>query len=127
MKEDTPPTERHCQNCGKVLDTRMRKDAKFCNIYCRADYNNKRRFSLHPDIIKVDKILHKNFEILDATLKSKKYVYMSREKMLTQGFNFDYYTQAKKEYRYCYMLCYKLKDPDTVTISKGFASEVKRY
>ncbi len=127
MKEDVQLAERHCQNCDKVLDKRMRRDAKFCNTYCRTEYNNKRRYGLHPDVVKVDKILHRNFEILETALKDKDYVYVKKEKMLRQGFNFDYYTQAKNEYRYCYALCYKPKDTDTITINKGFESVVKRY
>lgn len=127
MKEDLQEVERLCLNCHKALDKRMRKDAKFCNTYCRTEYNNKRRYGLHPDIVKVDKILHHNFEILQSALKTKEYVYMTREKMLRQGFNFDYYTQAKNDYRYCYTLCYKPKDAETITISRGFDSVVKRY
>ena len=127
MKEEIKIAERHCLNCDKALDARMRKDAKFCNTYCRTEYNNQRRYGLHPDVVKVDKILHRNFEIMNTAVKSKEYTYMARDKMLRQGFSFDYYTQAKGEYHYCYTLCYKIKDADTVTISKGFDSVVKRY
>ena len=52
---------------------------------------------------------------------------MPRDKMLRQGFNFDYYTQAKKNYIYCYTLCYKVKYASTIMIIKGFESIVKRY
>lgn len=127
MNEEVQSGERHCLNCDKPLDARMRKDAKYCNNYCRTEYNNKRRFGLHPDIVKVDKILHRNFEILQAALKNKEFVYAKRDRMLRQGFSFDYYTQSKNDYRYCYTLCYKMKDADTVTISKGFDSVVKKY
>lgn len=127
MKENIQFAERHCQNCDKMLDKRMRRDAKFCNTYCRTEYNNKRRYGLHPDVVKVDKILHRNFELLEAALKTKEYAYISKEKLLRQGFNFDYYTQVKNEYRYCYTLCYKLSEDDKIWIGKGFASFVKKY
>ncbi len=127
MKDDIQVAERLCQNYDKVLDTPMRKDAKFCNTYCRTEYNNKRRYGLSPDIVKVDKILHRNFEILEAALKNKEYVYMARDKMLRHRFSFDYYTQSKKDYRYCYTLCYKSSDEDKIWIGKGFESVVKRY
>lgn len=127
MEDGIQITDRHCLNCDKALDAKMRRDAKFCNNYCRTEFNNKRRYGLLPEVAKVDKILHRNFEIMQAALKSKQYVYVSRDKLLRQGFSFDYYTQSKGDYHYCYTLCYKMKDADTVTISTGFDSVVKRY
>jgi hypothetical protein len=127
MNEDILLPERHCLNCDKMLSVRMRKDAKFCNAYCRTEYNNQRRYGLQPEVAKVDKILHRNFEILQTALKGKEYIFMQRDKMLRQGFSFDYYTQAKGDYHYCYTLCYKMKDSNTVIINTGFDSIVKRY
>ncbi|MBI2285155.1 MAG: hypothetical protein HYU71_15695 [Bacteroidetes bacterium] len=127
MNEEIQLTERHCLNCDKALDSKMRRDAKFCNTYCRTEFNNKRRYGLHPDVVKVDKILHRNFEILEAALKDKEYVYVKKEKMLRQGFSFDYYTQAKNEYHYCYTLCYKSSDAEKIWIGRGFNSIVKKY
>lgn len=122
-----PRSERHCLHCAKTLKSDMRKDAKFCNDYCRTGYNNLRRSHLDPSIARIDKILHKNFELLVQALKGKEFVYVDRERLIRKGFNIDYYTQVHGDYRYCYTLCYQERADGKIKIAKGFDSIVRRF
>ncbi|MEO8174210.1 MAG: hypothetical protein ABI581_14045, partial [Sediminibacterium sp.] len=62
--------KRLCLFCNKPLNAEMRKDAKFCDEYHRVAYNNARRYGLQPEVARTDKMLHKNFEILDKLYKA---------------------------------------------------------
>ena len=112
--------EKLCLSCHKPLKKEMRKDAKYCNEYCKTAYNNLQRYGLDPNVSRVDKILHKNFEILQKMLKNQNYVEVSRENLEKKGFKFDFFTQIRgTTYKYCYTLSFRQKDPKTVLISKA--------
>lgn len=105
---------RNCLFCGKELKNK-RKDAKFCNDYCRTAQNNKRRSGNLPEVIRVDKILHHNYEILAALLKDKRYQKTGKDFVIVpvsvlqrMGFKADFHTQVRgKEYKYCYDLSFR--------------------
>lgn len=71
--------ERSCRFCKKPLKKDMRKDAVFCNTYCRTANNNQRRFGADPEMLRIDRILHKNLEILQQIIKDKRYVEVSKK------------------------------------------------
>jgi len=121
------PEEKRCLYCEKLLSDKMRRDAKFCNTYCRTAFNNRRRSGVNPDIVNIDKVLHRNFELLQNALKNKEYAYVDRDRLRGKGFNFDYFTQAKGEFRYCYTLCYKLTDDGKIKVRSRFDSIVKKF
>ena len=99
--------ERTCKFCNKLLKKDMRKDAMFCNTYCRTAFNNLRRFGSDPEVSRVDKILHKNLEILKQVIKDKRYAEVSKKVLDKSGFKFDYCTFSMGSYKYCYHLSYK--------------------
>lgn len=113
-----------CMHCGKELKAEMRKDAKFCKPECRTAYNNAQRYGLEPHVMRVDKVLHRNYGILKDVLKTKERTSITREKLIRLGFKFKFCTQAKGEYRYCYQLCYKKMEDGSYLIVKGFDSYV---
>ncbi len=99
--------ERVCRFCQKSLKKDMRKDALFCNTYCRTAYNNQRRFGTDPEVTRVDKILHRNLEILKQVIKDRRYAEVSRKALDKAGFKFDFCTFSIGSYKYCYHLSYK--------------------
>ncbi len=123
-KESIP--QRHClySVCGKPLDKKMRKDAKFCDEYCKAAYHNPKRAELHPDVKKINKILLKNFSILGKALGKKEYVKKKREHIIKQGFNLAYYTHTHNEFIFCYRYGYHFKDEGYISIFLGYDSAV---
>ncbi len=98
---------RNCKNCNKALKPDMRKDALFCNTYCRTAYNNPRRFGTDPEVARVDKILHKNLGILKQVIKDKRYAEVSKKALDKSGFRFDFCTFSMGSYKYCYHISYK--------------------
>jgi len=108
-----------CQYCQSVL--RGRIDKKFCNDYCRNNFNNreKKRDSHHPIVRKINAALLKNRRILASVLPAAagQAIRIHREKLQRQGFEFGYYThiyttQSGKNYRCTYEYGYLPLDPN---------------
>ncbi len=112
--------DRNCLYCNKLLKKEMRRDAKYCNEYCKTAYNNLQRYGLDPNVSRVDKILHKNYEILLKTIKNQSVVEVTRLSLEKKGFKFDFFTQIRGTgYKYCYTLSFRLKDAPTVLIGRA--------
>ncbi len=104
-----PQTKRTCLSCGAVLHGRV--DKKFCNDYCRNNYNNLQKTSLGGnELVKtINKALLTNRKILEGLMRDeeKTSVNVNKEKLLRLGFQFKYLThlyttKAGKTYYYCY-------------------------
>ncbi|MFY0625045.1 MAG: DUF2116 family Zn-ribbon domain-containing protein [Reichenbachiella sp.] len=110
--------ERACPECGKAIFGRV--DKKFCSDACRNAYNNKSNSDANNFVRNVNNVLRKNRRILlemnpNGKTKAK------RDKMLTKGFNFDFYTnsyttKAGQEYHYCYDQGYLLLEDGYVLL-----------
>jgi hypothetical protein len=97
---------RTCTSCGEVLKGRI--DKKFCDDYCRNNYNNEQKEkSGYGKIVRtINSALLKNRKILqsfitDETAKTHK------DRLLAMGFQFNYtthtyLTRSGKLYSYCY-------------------------
>lgn len=80
-----------CLECGKGIAGR--EDKKFCCDACRNTYNNKMNKDSNNFMRNINNKLRKNYRILielntNKDNKSK----ISRNKLLTKGFDFDYFT-----------------------------------
>lgn len=117
---------RPCQGpgCKKLIPNEIRKDKKFCSDYCRTAYHNPQRKSLDPEVVRINKILQTNFEILEEIFASPHHS-VERDVMMRKGFSFDYYTQVYNEYCFCYSYGYKDRGKK-VSVVKGFDSIVKK-
>ena len=98
--------ERNCQSCGNKLKGRI--DKKFCDDYCRNNYNNhqKTRRGNNEVIRSINSSLLKNRKILESVI-GEETGKTNREKLLSLGFQFKYLThnyinRAGKIYSYCY-------------------------
>ncbi len=99
--------EKKCLACGKPI--RGRIDKKFCDDYCRNNYNNlqKAKGSHSSFVRNINNSLLKNRKILEAILQGDETAKASRDKLQGLGFNFKYFThlyttKADKTYFYIY-------------------------
>lgn len=114
--------QKTCQTCGEVL--RGRSDKKFCNDYCRNQFNNEQKASVRqlPVVRNVNNALLRNRKILSGLLpEQEETVRVSRERMLEMGFFFRYITEtytAKNGniYYYCYDHGYRHLENETLLI-----------
>ncbi len=99
-----------CLNCGNAV--KGRADKKFCNDYCRNEYNNSLKASTTNLVRNINNALNKNRRILESTMKppldtAKQHM----DKLMEQGFQFKYhthtYTNKKGDtYFFCYDMGY---------------------
>lgn len=95
-----------CLSCNKTL--RGRSDKKFCDDYCRNNYNNLLKSETNNLVRNINNFLRKNRRILeDAFRGNEEMVKTTKEKLVQAGFQFKYFTHTytnKKGaiYFYCY-------------------------
>ena len=97
-----------CLACDKTL--RGRVDKKFCDDYCRSNYNNLQKATNKPDayVKEVNNTLLKNRKILTEVLTDKEEMTKTTLDKLTQkGFVFKYHTHTyKNKKEQTYFFCY---------------------
>ena len=97
-----------CLACGEGL--RGRVDKKFCNDYCRNNYNNlqKAKGAQSSLVRNINNALLKNRKILEGLLpETEETAKANRDKLQRLGFQFRYLThiyttKTGKTYYYCY-------------------------
>ncbi len=101
------PLERKtCLNCEKTIQGRA--DKKFCDDYCRNNYNNQIKAHSNNVVRNINNALKKNRRILEALLPAtEETAKITKQHMLIQGFQFKYlthtYTNKKgNTYFFCY-------------------------
>lgn len=102
------PSSRNCQCCGNTL--RGRLDKKFCNDYCRNQYNNEKKSGTQPPpyVRLVNNVLLNNRRILARIHEENgESARATRDKLQLMGFHFGYQTQVSRTrngraLHYCY-------------------------
>jgi len=79
-----------CLACGTSIIGRS--DKRYCDDGCRNSYNNKLNSTSSNFIKKINTILKRNRRILEEMLGNEKMQKVPREKMLTNGFDFSFFT-----------------------------------
>jgi len=113
-----------CQACGKTLKGRV--DKKFCDDYCRNNYNNqqKARGSHSSYVRNINNRLIKNRKILESILPgTEETAKASKDKLQRFGFHFNYIThlyttRTGKTYFFCYDFGYLPLENDWYLIVK---------
>jgi len=111
----------NCLECGeKILG---RADKKFCNDACRNAYNNKQNRDSSNLMRNVHNKLRKNYRILSELKFTEGKSKTTRSKLLSEGFDFDYFTHLKKykngaEYRFVYDVGYKFLEDNWLLVVK---------
>lgn len=81
--------EKTCLECGDKIVGRT--DKKFCSDYCRNAWHNKHNKDSKNLVRNVNNQLRKNYRILESLNPTDK-TKTSKQKLLAQGFNFEYFT-----------------------------------
>ena len=117
-----PEEAKKCLQCNKLL--RGRSDKKFCNDYCRNNYNNQLKAHANNHVRNINSALGKNRRVLEELLPVAEEIgKATKEKLLNHGFSFKYITHTftnKKgaTYFYCYDYGYLPLDNDWFLIVK---------
>lgn len=108
MQEATPA--KRCLTCHKPL--KGRTDKKFCDDYCRNNYNNQLKAGTTNLVRNINNALGKNRRVLESMFaEGEEMTKTTQEKLLQKGFLFKYFTHLytnKKgnTYFFCYDLGY---------------------
>jgi hypothetical protein len=108
--------------CGKAI--KGRSDKKFCDDYCRNNYNNQLKLADSAIVRNINNTLAKNRRVLQSILTAdKETAKSSRDQLLLKGFSFNYFThiyttKAGKQYFYCYDYGYLPLESDWFLIVK---------
>jgi hypothetical protein len=98
-----------CLACNKTL--RGRADKKFCDDYCRSNYNNLQKIKDKPDefVKGINNTLLKNRKILLSILpETEEMAKVTANKLLEKGFVFKYHTHTYKNKKdQVYFFCYE--------------------
>ena len=82
-----------CLACGKTLKGRV--DKKFCDDYCRNNYNNQLKAHSSNLVRNINNAIGKNRRILESLLPEKRQdIKVTRDKLIFMGFCFDYFTNT---------------------------------
>lgn len=101
---------RLCLSCSKPL--KGRTDKKFCDDYCRNNYNNQLKAHNSNLVRNINNALGKNRRILDSLfVPGEEMAKTTKEKLLQKGFQFKYITHLYSNkkgntYFFCYDLGY---------------------
>ena len=113
-----------CLFCGKLLKGRI--DKKFCDDYCRNNYNNQQKAKgSHSSYVRnINNALLKNRKILESILPTtEETAKANKDKLLNLGFQFKYLThiyttKTGKKYLFCYDYGYLPLENDWFLIVK---------
>jgi hypothetical protein len=104
------PTPNLCLSCQKPVKGRV--DKKFCDDYCRNNYNNSLKGTSNNTIRNINNGLRKNRRILEELLGEEEGMKkMHLDKLNQKGFIFKYFThqytnQKGNIYHFCYEFGY---------------------
>jgi hypothetical protein len=97
---------RTCPECGdKILG---RADKRFCSDQCRNTYNNRLNSDASNLVRNINNILRKNRRVLQEQNKQSGKTMVSKDTLLTNGFNFSYHTHTYTTKKGAvYVFCYE--------------------
>ncbi len=98
-----------CLTCLKPI--KGRTDKKFCDDYCRNNYNNQLKSNTTNLVRNINNALGKNRRILENFFGEAEMIKTTKDKLLEKGFQFKYithtYTNKKGNiYFFCYDIGY---------------------
>lgn len=111
--------EKNCHSCGKKLQGRS--DKKFCNDYCRNAFNNAKKPTDTAVVRNINQSLVRNRRILEQLLGNEKTAKVNKERLVQQGFMFNYHTHTYQNkhgdtYQFCYEMGYLVLEQGWVLI-----------
>lgn len=117
------PNTRKCLACGKAVTGRA--DKKFCNDYCRNDFNNSQKGDSTNLMRNINAALAKNRRtMLGLFAEGEDTQKAHLDKLVLKGFNFKYFTHTYTNKRGdVYFFCY---DTGYLPLENGWYLLVKR-
>lgn len=117
----TLPEQKLCLSCHKPV--KGRTDKKFCDDYCRNNYNNQLKSGTTNFIRNINNALGKNRRILEDFLGAEEMAKTTKDKLLQKGFQYKYITHLYNNkkgntYFFCYDLGYLPLENDWYLIVK---------
>jgi hypothetical protein len=96
-----------CLECGDPVG-KGRIDRKFCSVECKNKFHNKEAYAEKIETARIKKILNRNRKILKKIAGRKDADKISKERLLKEGFEFDYHTHfiISKVKSYQYIFCF---------------------
>ena len=97
-------------------------DKKFCDDYCRNNYNNKQNSDQNNYVRKVNNILRRNRRVLERTIQpGENIAKMHRQKLAEAGYDFRYHThqllnKKGQAYHFCYDYGYLQLEADWILV-----------
>jgi len=118
---NTVSDSKTCLSCGKTV--KGRSDKKFCDDYCRNNFNNELKAESNNYVRNINNALKKNRRILEELLLPEEMKKTTKEKLLHFGFQFKYithtYTNKKgNTYFFCYEYGYLPLEHDWYLVVK---------
>ncbi len=113
---------RTCCHCNSPI--RGRTDKKFCNDFCRNQYNTLANLQRNTYIRQINLYLRKNRRILEKSLPAgKKSITLPRKWLVNKGFRFAYCTSAYldskgKLFHFCYEFGYLRMGTEEIRVVK---------
>ena len=100
------PNTRKCLTCDKAITGRT--DKKFCNDYCRNEYNNAQKADSTNLMRNINAALAKNRRIMQSLFAEGEEVHKTAlDKLVLKGFNFKYFTHTYTNKKgNIYFFCY---------------------
>ncbi len=119
MTAETKP--KLCLTCSKPI--KGRTDKKFCDDYCRNNYNNQLKSNTINLVRNINNALGKNRRILENLIGDEDMIKSTKDKLLEKGFQFKYithtYTNKKGNvYFFCYDIGYLSLENDWYLLVK---------
>ena len=110
-----------CLACDKPV--KGRTDKKFCDDYCRNNYNNQLKASKNSLVRNINNALGRNRRILESFFAEEEIAKTHKDKLIEKGFQFKYmthtYTNKKGNvYFFCYDLGYMPLENDWYLLVK---------
>lgn len=106
-----------------------RSDKMYCDISCKNAYNYKKQTEGMAVVMMVDKILHRNYSIMERIFADdkRKYFKMPKLALTKMGFDFNYYTgtyinSKGKTYHYIYDYAWMEFSNQEIMVVKGKGS-----
>jgi hypothetical protein len=121
---------RYCKCCHKPIDTLTgRRDRLFCNDGCRNKYHNTQNWMEEQEIKRIQLILKKNRRILKKLFAKKDHDAIDKERLLKEGFEFDYHTHfvvskiKGNTFTFNFYFGYRKVDSERYKIVKAFENK----
>lgn len=114
---------KNCPACGKIVKGRI--DKKFCDDYCRNQYNNQLNSQAVNFVRNVNNILRRNRRILEESMAGvEKATAKSKAELAKKGYRFEFFTgiftnKENETYYYCYDYGYKEIENDKCIIVRN--------